>query len=233
MLLGEKSKKRLVLRHALICVLAVVITYLFFISRPELAFLHKIWRATGDAGFVLLFFTLIIGPLAKLWKPANKFISWRRELGIWFAIVAITHTILILDGWIQWDLMRFFGYEYIDQLGRFARIEPGFGLANIIGLIAAFWALVLLATSSERAVNYLGISSWKWLQYGAYTIFYLVAAHAAYFLFIHFTQSFHKPGVFPVNWFQYPFLAMGLIVLILQISSFVKTVKQQKKKDWY
>ena len=220
--------KKILFRHAFIAILAGVLVYLFFLSRPELSSVHRIWRATGDAAFVLLFFTLAMGPLARVWRPSIKLMSWRRELGIWFALIAIIHTVLILNGWIQWDVMRFFGYEYIEQAGQYIRLEPGFGLANIIVIMAVFWAIVLLATSSDKAMNYLGFSSWKWLQYGAHTIFYLIVAHAAYFLFIHFTPSPYKGGL-PPNWFQYPFLAMGLILLILQGSVFMKIVKQKKK----
>jgi sulfoxide reductase heme-binding subunit YedZ len=225
-----KSKKALLLRHTLIGFLASLTVYLFWLSRPEWVFDMRLWRAFGDAGFVFLFTALVIGSLAKLWRPALRLVPWRREIGIWFALLAIIHSILILNGWAQWNVMKFFGYEFLPQFDRWARLEPGFGLANLIGLIALFWAIVLLATSSDRAVNFLGNSSWKRLQYGAYIIFYLVAIHIAYFMFIHYTVSFHRPVPDP-NWFRYPFLGMALTLLVLQIITFIKTVIQQRAKS--
>lgn len=57
----------------------------------------RLWRAIGDTGYSLLFLTLIIGPLSKLLTRSNFLVSWRREIGIWFAIMAITHGILIVN----------------------------------------------------------------------------------------------------------------------------------------
>ncbi len=215
-------------RHIIVGILSFLLIYVFYLSRPELAVLHRFWRATGDAGFVLLFLTLCIGPLAKLWKPASKLIVWRRQLGIWFALISLIHVYSILNDWIKWDWLKFWGYEYIPQLGRYARLEPGFGLANLLGIIALFWSLILAATSSDKALKLLGGSTWKWIQNGAYVIFYLVGAHAIYFLFIHFTQSFHNNPL-PANWFR--FYAVGLIVilLVLQASALVKSVIKRRQ----
>ena len=93
----------------------------------------RLWRAIGDTGYSLLFLTLIIGPLSKLLTRSNFLVSWRREIGIWFAIMAITHGILIVNEWANWDISKFFGYEFIPQLDRIARLEPGFGLAKTSG----------------------------------------------------------------------------------------------------
>ncbi|OGC47420.1 MAG: hypothetical protein A3A94_03265 [Candidatus Portnoybacteria bacterium RIFCSPLOWO2_01_FULL_43_11] len=203
MLLGIKSKKDLLSRHALIGFLAAILVYLFWLSRPELSFEPRLWRALGDSAFTFLFITLAIGPLSKLWKPSLWLLPWRRETGIWFALLALSHFLRVND---------------------YAASVPEFQLPRLLGLIALFLTLLLAATSSDRAVNFLGISSWKWLHYSAYTIFYLTASHAAYFLFIRFPGS---------NWFRYSFLAMALIVFILQLSAFVKIVVQQKTKSWY
>lgn len=186
------------MRHTFIGFLAIFVVYLFWLSRPELSSDARLWRALGDAGFSFLFITLAIGHLAKLWKSALRLVSWRREFGIWFALLAIAHFIRVSD---------------------YALSEPGLELPRLLGLVALFWALALAATSSDRAVNFLGVSSWKRLHQMAYVIFYLVAAHAAYFLFWRYAEA---------NWFQYLFLGMALTVPILQISAFIKEVIRQK-----
>ncbi len=226
MLANIKFRKKPLLRHVFAGALAAVAAYLFWLSRPEWDPEMRLWRAFGDAGFVFFFFVLVIGPLARLLPSARRLIPWRREIGIWFAILALTHAVLVFDGWAKWDVMRFLGYEFIEQLARYARMEPGFGLANIIGLIALIWTLVLGVTSSKMAVKFFGFSSWKWLHHGAYVIFYLALAHGVYFLFIHYTLSFHRRVPPDPNWFRFPFLAIGLTVFILQVSAFVKTVRK-------
>jgi len=188
----------------------------------------RLWRAIGDSGYFLLFITLILGPLGKLWPRLNSLLSWRRETGIWFAILAITHGILIADGWANWDIARFFGYEFIPQLDRFSSREPGFGLANLIGLVAIPWIVILAVTSSDKAVKWLGASSWKWLHTGSNIVFYLVAIHTAYFLFMHYIQSLRE-SIPPPSIFIIPFIAMSILVLVLQITSYVKVVKLKNK----
>ncbi len=187
----------------------------------------RFWRAVGDSSFLLLFFTMAIGPIAKQWSSAGRLIPWRRETGIWFGLMALLHTFLVWNGWARWDIWRFLGYEFVPQLNRLARLEPGFGLSNIIGMVALFLALVLVATSSNWAVKLLGSSAWKWLQYGSYTIFYLVVIHSLYFLYLHYTASFHRPVPNNPNWFRYPFLILALMIPILQANAFIKTVRQR------
>ncbi len=224
------QKNNLFYRHFVVGVIALLVALPFWYGRLDWEAEMRFWRTVGDASVMLLFFTLAIGPLAKLWPPAGKLVPWRRETGIWFGLLAFFHTFLVWKGWARWDVWRFLGYEYIPELGRLARLEPGFGLANLIGMAAVFLTLALVATSSNRAISKLGANSWKWLQYGAYTVFYLVVLHVLYFLFIHYTVSFHRPVPPNPNWFRYPFLLLSLTIIGLQTAAFVKTVRQRQPR---
>lgn len=84
-----------------------------------------------------------------------------------------------------------------------------------------------MATSSDRALRLLGPSAWRWLHNAAYVVFYFVLIHTAYFLFIHFTLSFHKQPP-PVDWFRIPFVILGASVMALQAAAFVKTVANDR-----
>jgi sulfoxide reductase heme-binding subunit YedZ len=121
------------------------------------------------------------------------------------------------------------GYQYIPAIDQTVRMESGFGMANILGLMAVLIALPLMATSTDWAVRMLGASAWKFLHYGAYTIFYAVALHTAYFLYIHYTMSFHRTVPDP-NWFQLPFAVMTGILVALQVGAFLKTVAGQRRR---
>lgn len=221
----------LLLRHLIVGLLAFLLTLPFWFGRlnwdPEM----RLWRAIGDSSFLLLFLTLALGPLARLWSPLTRLVVWRRETGIWYGLLAFAHTLLIFSGWVRWDWLRFFGYEFIPELGRTARMEPGFGLANLIGLVAVMLSLVLVATSSNWAVNRLGAAAWKWLQYGSYTVFYLIVLHTLYFLFMHYTLSFHRVPPADPNWFRYPFLVLSLLIPLLQAAAFIKTVARKTVTD--
>ncbi len=224
-----KIQNNFVLRHLLVGIIALFLMYVFWLAHYEWDDEMRLWRAFGDAGYSLLFMALIIGPLSKLWSRSNFLLLWRRQIGIWFAIMAATHGLLIANGWAKWDVAKFFGYEFVPQLDRIVRLEPGFGLANTLGFVAFLWIAVLAFTSSDKAMKWLGTSSWKWIHTGSNTIFYLVAIHTAYFLFMHYTESFHKT-VPPESTFVIPFIAMSVMVLVLQISSYIKVVKSKNRK---
>ena len=216
-------------RHASVVASALLLLLIFWASRPEWSPEMRLWRAVGDAAVVLLLASLAIGPLVRLTTAAGPLVSWRRQIGIWAAILAGAHALLILDGWALWSARRLLGYEFVPQLGREARMEPGFGLANLVGLVALAWLLILLATSSDRALRFLGPPGWKWLHNGSYVVFYLVLLHSAYFLFLHYTVSFHRPPA-PENWFRWPLLVMGLVVLGLQSAAFWQTVLRRRRR---
>lgn len=131
---------------------------------------------------------------------------------------------MIWNGWALWDVWRFLNYESIPRVGRLARLEPGFGLANLIGLLATVMALLLMATSTDWAVRRLGVSAWKFLQRGAYTVFYLSALHTAYSRFMPYTAWFHRSVPADPNWFRYPFLALTAVLLLLQWAAFTRIV---------
>lgn len=216
-------------RHLAVGALTAVLVAGFWASRMDWSPDMRLWRAIGDAAVVLLFVCLAMGPAARLSRAAARALTWRRYVGVWAALAALTHSVLIIDGWAQWSVRRFLGYEVVAQLGREVRLEPGFGLANLMGLVAAAWLLVLLATSSDRAVRLLGGRSWKWLHGGITVVFYLAVLHAGYFLFIHYTASFHRAPP-PPNWFRFPMLVMALTVLALQWAAFARTVARGRAR---
>lgn len=209
-------------RHGVAAVTAGGLVGLFWWSRPAWVPEMRLWKAVGDASYVLLIVTLAAGPLAKLMPRLRGLTKWRRQLGIWFAVTAIVHSVLILNGWARWSLRSFLGYEFVPHLGREARMEPGFGLANLIGISALTLALLLAATSSDRALRRLGRDAWAWLHRLSQTVLVLALLHGSYFLFIHFTESFHKQ-VPELDWFRFPFLISGLSVLILQAVTFARS----------
>ena len=163
----------LIFRHILVGSCGALLTYLFWLSRPEWVSEMRFWRAVGDASLMLLYVALTIGPAARFIPAFRIVLPYRRELGIWFGLFAIVHTIIILDGWVKWDVSLFMGYQFVPEVGRTIRLESGFGMANLLGLFAVVLALPLMATSADWATRALGAGSWKFLHYAAYSIFYM------------------------------------------------------------
>ena len=71
------------MRHGAIVIAAAAIFAVFWFSRPEWSAEMQLWRAVGDTSLILLLFALAAGPLARVWRPAEALVSWRRETGIW------------------------------------------------------------------------------------------------------------------------------------------------------
>lgn len=215
-------------RHLLIASIGATVAYLFWLTRPHWDAEMRLWKAVGDASLVLLYATLASGALARLRLPGSRLVRYRRELGIWFALFGLLHGVLILDGWARWDLSRFLGYEFVPELDRLVRLEPGFGLANLIGVTAGAIALLLLATSSDRAIRRLGPGAWKFLHQGVYVVLWLTVLHVTYFLFLHYTEHFHRPPPAP-DWFRYPFVAMTGALIGLQAWAFLGTARSRER----
>ena len=226
---ANAGRRSALIRHCVLAVATGLLILAFWRSRMEWTPDMRLWRAVGDAAIVLLFGTLAMGPAARLSAFAARGLHWRRQVGVWAALAALLHSLLVIDGWATWSVRRFLGYEFVPQLGREARLEPGFGLANLVGLVAVGWLLVLLATSSERAVRWLGPRGWKWLHGGSNVVFYLAVLHSGYFLFMHYTASFHR-AVPAENWFRFPMLALAAVVLALKWAAFGRTVRRSETR---
>ncbi len=213
-------------RHLVVLIVAALGTYAFLESRAEWSAMHRWNRAIGDMSVVLVALSMAIGPLARLWTVCRRAIPWRRELGIYGVLLAAIHTIIILAGWVEWDLLRIFGYELNPATNSYVMFQHGFGLANIIGIIALVYGTVLALASSNWSQRLLGGSVWKFLQQSAYVLWMLIVIHTAYFLYLHF-QDFHRNTPDP-NWAQLPFAALVTLIALLQLAAFIKTWRSKR-----
>ncbi|MFH1423555.1 MAG: hypothetical protein ABIG29_01175 [Candidatus Nealsonbacteria bacterium] len=193
------------LYHFVVALMSLLLGFVFYLAGIELG------RAIAGVAFTLLFLTLIIGPVMRLWRPVLEVLpwqlpwSWRGELGIWFTIVSIIHVLYVFSG-RQWDVI---GYL------------TGMRLADLVAFVAIFLALILTVTSIGGVIKFLGVASWRWLHSFTYVVFYLVGAHVINHAFLRSDR--------PEDWLHWLYLVMILIVIILQFSAFVKTVAQYRK----
>ncbi|MDP1625312.1 MAG: hypothetical protein Q8L64_06150 [bacterium] len=167
--------------------------------------------------------------MSKLWRPFTRLVSWRREFGVWFSVFAVGHGYVIWERWAQGDVMRLFGFEYLEQVGGYILSRPEVGIMNLMGLMLLPMIILLTITSFDRAVSFLGISSWKWLHNSlAHVIFYVIVLRGILYLFFFFELSYPRMAVYPPVWFLYPFIGMALLVVLLQSVAFIKIVLRQR-----
>jgi len=203
----DTNKK--LLNHIVVGFFSLVLFFLFY------NLTDNIWKSFARVSYILLFIILSIGPLIRIWKPMSKILSWRGEFGIWFAIISLAHV-----SFIYFRNLSFFQVLGINQVDdNYIFTNPGRTLTMLLGIVSFFWTFILAITSSKKAINFLGPVSWKWIHNFAYVIFYLVTFHALYF---HFMRNFQDK-------FGYLIIILALIIIILQLIAFIKTVKNYKK----
>ncbi len=212
-------------RHLVMLLIAVLGSYAFYESRPQWSDMHRFNRAIGDMSLMLVALCMVIGPLARLFPKMRFAVPWRRESGIYGVLLAVVHTIIILAGWVQWDLIRLFGYE-LHPTGVYVMVQHGFSLANVVGIVALIYGLVLASSSNDWSQRKLSGSVWKFLQQSAYVLWMLIVVHTGYFLYLHF-QDFHRATPEP-NWAQIPFAVLVGLVTLLQFAAFSSTWRSRR-----
>ena len=201
------------------------LTALYFISLRSdwLPAMHYKNKAFGDVALILIMISLFIGSAARLFPFMNRYKSWLKEIGIVAIILSLIHVYIVLKGWIEWDFAELFGYALNSRTNQYVLTDPGFALANIVGIIALLYGLVLLLTSNNSSVRFLTYDSWKYLQQRSVHILYLFAAiHTAYFLYFYFFAFPRKPP--PPNFFIYLFPALFICLSAIQAAAFCKQV---------
>ena len=129
--------------------------------------------ATGYVGLVLLASTLLVGPANRLMRRATPLsMDWRRDLGIWTAIVSLAHVAL---GFQVHEGGRWLAY-FVSAETSAPRLNA-FILANYTGLAATAILLVLAAISNDAALQRLRAGAWKRLQRLSFAAFALVVVH--------------------------------------------------------
>lgn len=216
-------------RHLGSLALAALLVWGFGALRPEWSPMHRWNRAFGDASLILVAAVMVFGPLSRLWRPATRALAWRRELGVWGFLAGLVHAGFILFGWVTLEWQRLFGFEFHPQLQQYVMLDKGFGLANVIGIAALVYGLVLALTSNDLSQRWLSLSVWKFLQQGAYILWALILAHTAYFMYMHFLD-FHRQVPEP-NMLQWPFAGLVLAVFTLQNIASWRTWRQRTRRD--
>ncbi len=213
-------------RHLFVLLIAGIGTYAFLESRVQWSEMHRWNRALGDMSVVLVAMAMAIGPLARLFAVFRKAIPWRREIGIYGVLLAFIHTIIILAGWVEWDMARLFGFEFHPLKASYVMVKHGFGLANVIGILALVYGLVLALASNDWSQRVLSGPVWKFVQQSAYVLWMLIVLHTAYFLYLNFLD-YHRNTPEP-NWAQMPFAGLIAFIFLLQIAAFVKTWRSRR-----
>jgi sulfoxide reductase heme-binding subunit YedZ len=128
----------------------------------------QINKSLGNVALLLLLIGLLVSPLSKIlqMKLLYQVMGLRRELGIWFGIVALVHGLnsLMNATWFDFVIAPYLTTPW--------QIQPRY----ISGLLAFFFTLPLLVTSNKVSVQALK-GNWKRVHFLAYPLFVAVLLH--------------------------------------------------------
>jgi DMSO/TMAO reductase YedYZ heme-binding membrane subunit len=171
-------KKRYVLGLWL-AIAAFLATYVVLAAsgQPEGDSFHPVqlvMRAFGFAGFTLLTFILMIGPLARLTDRFKPLLYNRRHMGVSAFFLMLIHAALVM--------VWYFGFSDLDPFTALLTINPnydrigGFPFESL-GLVAFLILFLMAATSHDFWLANLGAPFWKALHMGVYIAYALLVAH--------------------------------------------------------
>ncbi len=154
-------------------------------------------RFMGVSAFLLLCVSLMIGPLF-VFRPKEfaQLVEPRRAVGLSAFVFVLVHGLLVTALYFGWNIEIMLGF-----------------LPLQIGAAAAIILLVIAAVSNDFALARLG-PWWKRIQQLNYIAFVLSMFH---FL----AQSGITTGARPTNIAEYALLALGALVIVMQVAGFI------------
>jgi sulfoxide reductase heme-binding subunit YedZ len=191
--------------------MALLAVVLLYHALPRRDAIWKLSMATAYVSLFLLVLTLAIGPFRILQRrrmPLSQ--DLRRDTGIWAGLLGLFHTVVGLNVHLRGRPWLYFVYQKREN-HFFPLRHDQFGLANETGLFAAALLVLLLATSNDRSLRYLGTPGWKKLQRWSYGLFALTIAHGILYQVIEKRQTT----------FVTTFLVLAVTAITLQALGFL------------
>ncbi len=192
---------------------------------------YTLVKSFGDIAFTILCFVLIIGPLVVLNpKFFAPIMPLRRYFGIWFTVVVILHFLGMVVYRSNYDLYALFGYSYSPTQNAYVLYDAGVLMANLLGVFALLWAIALAFTSFDKAMSFLGPTTWKRLHMMVFVIFHLAFFHVFYYLVIEANNIIPAPenSTAHRSFFTIPMLILSTITILLQFFGYVKTILRMR-----
>lgn len=222
--LDTKLKKQIELRHRIpsdtrlyvetiiysIIILFIVFGY-YMVLTPEIT-TRVINRVIADLSFILLGLSLMLSSVCYFWDFADKFIIYRKHLGIVGFGYMIIHVLISL---FYAGYFPFLTYYFEDS-----RIFS-FAAAAVAALIFLFMTLI----SNRYSIQKIGPKRWKSVMRIGFVGYALVLYHFAvkglpYWLF----WASGKGSIFPI--FSLFVFLMGVTILVMRIALWVATANK-------
>ena len=216
----RRLRRRLLTHHLPLSLASVVLIVLFFQTLVSPDVTSRLSMATAYTSLILIGGTLMTGAINVLLSLSNPVSTdFRRDLGIWAAIIGVAHVIAGLNVHMGGKFWLYFLYPANEPHPFPIRLDP-FGFANHTGLIATIVLVFLFAISNDLSIRFLGSKRWKDLQRSNYALYALILLHAIAYQLIEKRQM------------PYPliFTVLVAVVLVIQGIGFQRRRQELAKK---
>jgi len=156
---------------AVLCYVFWLIFFMWYHNVRGLPYnLHNLEKCTGIASVYCLALALALGPLSRFLPSFDKFLCYRRPLGVVAAVGSLPHVLLALF-YLPWGVPKTFSRDYF--MSWF--VEHWF--ANAVGGLALILFVVIAIYSYPIGFKKLGKRKWMILQKFSYLVMILLVLH--------------------------------------------------------
>lgn len=178
-------------------------------------------RAIADVAFIILAIVLLLGPLTRWYNVFDKYLQYRKELGITVAVLVVTHFII-----------SFFLLTEAAQRVRFVTTgAKGF----LFGSIATLALVGLTAISSTTLMRAIGSHRWWSLQRWGVRIAYVASVLHIWFVALPRWKTWYLKGDPRAAFDQWPSLGIltGWLIAAVLILRLVEHVSDRAARWWW
>ena len=194
------SKRRLIPLLTTLVLTAITVAYLFFLERRGLN-LRLANKAAGDVSILLLGVVLLIGPFTRWFNLFDRWLLYRKNLGLWALTAAAVHGYISLFALTNNNPLRYF---------------TSLNWGPITGLVSLVLLLVLGWYSVDRFIGKMNRKLWWKLQYRGMRLAALLAiAHVLLLKWPGWKFSEFFTKLPPFNFVISLFAALVLVVRLI------------------
>jgi sulfoxide reductase heme-binding subunit YedZ len=216
----------------------VLTLILYVVMKPGYAMFKPVESFSMFAGYAAYLFialTLLVGPVSR-WLPGrigSAFLRTRRDFGIWTGVLVFVHVATVFQiyqtGFSFMILHDHQASQAAGWLGLFLSRDLNTGqyyfqmsmtvLANLLGLVAFLFILIMWLTSSDRARRLLGGNAWRRIHGTNLLVLILVFFHGLIYIY-----SIKGTPLGLAKWMA------GIIMLVLFVKAitFIRSVRLMK-----
>lgn len=185
--------------------------------------LYIVNKVFANVSIVLLGFVLLLGPLSRMFNKFDKYVQYRKELGITAFFLAIIHGIVSF----------FFLSDHFTRERFFTTGKWPF----IFGLIASSILIVIFFISNKKASAAIGSKVWwKMQNWGVRLVFIFVTLHVFIMKYSNWLSWYQKGGATDLKRPDWPgagILTAWFIIFVIVVRTAEALNKKFGMIAWY